>query len=81
MLCSFEWAILVCYGWQLGTQPWVYTAAAIGNMLGNTAMCSAVGVLVGYKCTLCPPGGFSTHHYVTNLDFVGILFPLHPDLP
>ena len=23
----------------------------------------------------------SPHHYVTNIDFVGILFPVHPDLP
>ena len=23
----------------------------------------------------------SPHHYVKNLDFMGILFPVHPDLP
>ena len=23
----------------------------------------------------------SPHHYVTKLEFMGILFPVHPDLP
>ena len=30
-----------------------------------------------YRLIICN----SPHHYVTNLDFVGILFSVHPDLP
>ena len=42
----------------------------------------------GYTLYIPPPSAQnsdnapnSPHYYVTNLDFVGILFPVHPDPP